>query len=253
MSRTLFNRFSSDLFLEIQGNKHRHALYDFLAFLMKVESTPNLKVVALRDGWKHRIKEITFQFGEESPQSIQLKELSVSDYEAYLSKPDLLLTYFEADKEMRAARNTYAQVQQAHQEFNDAYLNWKNNKQSRSAVLRMELERFDFQQMKFAENEALKGGALFNIRLTGLFKEYAKQQGVSAPVLHHQSVDHIEVELLTILEDPDISDRTKSDAKETLEVYRQENVTVKRNPKEENALLAIQTIRQHYTKGGSWT
>jgi hypothetical protein len=56
------------------------------------------------------------------------------------------------------------------------------------------------------------------------------------------------VELLTILEDSEVTDETKEEARSTLDKYRlirQETIEVG-NQKDENARLAIRTIQEHY-------
>ena len=254
-----WERLRKDFHQIIQENQEGYPLYGFLSFLMNTETTPEMQVTVSSDFWKQNIQRLVIQFKGEHAVTFDMGELPTFDYDWFMKRPEMLLEHFQKDIQLESARSQYDKIQQKFDRLEE--LRVRGNCSDLPGRIRFEdiMITMDLNSLIERRRQPVIHGALFSERLSKLYQEYLEMenqpQAITAPAPEMSPPVHdiIEVELLTILEDPDISELTKSDAKETLEVYRQENVTVKRNPKEENALLAIQTIRQHYTKGGSWT
>lgn len=238
----------------IKENEKDYPLYDFLSFLMDYRGEHDLAIGITGDRRETNIQEIRIRFKNEETQIFMMGELPVFDYQWFLKNPVMLLEHFAKEKKLTQARAGYDEVHKRIQEFADSVEDYRNK--GTSGFLKfLEYQAYDnTKRLVEIQKDAIKDGALFNERLNELYQEFLevadKPKAVPAPAVDMTPPVHdvIEVELITILEDPDISDLTKSDAKETLEIYRQEKTTVERNPKEDNARLAIQTIRKYYTK-----
>lgn len=247
-----FERLRKDFHQIIRENQDNHPLYGFLSFLMEAKSKPALHITIKGDRWKRNIQRLDIQFEGEETVTFHMTELPIFDYEWFLKRPEMLLEHFEKDSQLVNARTLYDDILRR---FNEFDANMEGFRKGRGEGFRRFMEinaDFDIKWFNKKRQEALIEGALFHERLSVLYTEYQtivnQPQSAPTPEASVTAPDLIEVELLTIIDDPDISDLTKSDAQDTLDAYRQETVNVKRNPKEENAQLAIQTIRRYYTK-----
>lgn len=238
---------------QIKENENKYPLYDFLSFLMDYRGEHDLAIGIIGDRRETNIQEMRIRFGSEDTQVFKMGDLPVFDYEWFLKRPEMLLEHFIKDIQLVTARSQYDKIQEIVQHHKDTLEHYRS-KGTGGLYKVMEYRVYE-NTIGLAERlkTAIKDGALFNERLNSLYLEYlevankSKEVTAPAPEMSAPVHDIIEVELLTILKDPDISDLTKSDAKETLDIYRQEKETVERNPKEDNARIAIQTIRKYYT------
>lgn len=244
-----FERLRKDFHQIIRENQDKHPFYGFLSFLMEAETTPQIHVNVSGDFWKRKVQTLVIQFEGEDAVTFEMGELPSFDYEWFLKRPEMLLEHYSKDIQLESARSQYDKLQE---KFDELSRNW----QKRGGVfLRSYIEHnmtIDIKTLNVRRQRAVRHGALFHERLKELYKEYqetlCQSEIAPAPETSFPAPDLIEVELLTIIDDPDISELTKSDAQDTLDAYRQETVNVKKKPKEENAQLAIQTIRRYYTK-----
>ena len=249
------NHFYKDFSLEIMLREKENPLYGFLSFLMVHGEDHGLNVKVTKQAGKNKIREMFFQFNDESDLIIPMKDLTLMGYADWCQNPVRLIETLEEWKPLLIARNQYDRAKYK-LENNELLLNRLDGKNVFGYDVHLLTAKEDLLEQQKIMTDAIRQGALFSERMTDLYRTYEKhlKKPNSAPTSTPVSDmpipegDHIEVELQTILNDPDISGRTKADAHATLESYR--NAKVKEveqvNPKEENALLAIRTIQKHY-------
>lgn len=240
----------------IKENEKGYPLYEFLSFLMDYRGEHDLAIGITGDWRETNIQEIRVRFKNEETQIFKMGEFPVFDYGWFLKRPEMLLEHFSNDAQLVSARVLYDDIQAVVRNHKETIENYRNEGPRGLYRFLHFSAHVDMEKLKGRREQAIHNGALFCERLNELYQEYQdvanlpSSESTPVPELSPPVRDVVEVELLTILEDPDISDLTKSDAQETLELYRQEKTAVERNPKEENARLAIQTIRKYYTKSG---
>lgn len=249
-----FERVKKDIYTIIQENPEKYPLYDFLSFLMAQGDDGELVVTVYANDRKQKIESIYFCFEDESPLLFKMGELPIFDYDWFLKEPGMLMEHFQQDIRLTEARSIYDKCEQQLEMVENLRTHHRISKNF--DVLWAIEERLEY-NLEYAKQrqEAIEDGALFVERLTERYQAYLEKkerpEPIPAPETSMPVTDIIEVELLTILDDPDISDATKIDAKETLEIYQQEQTAIKQTLKEESARIAIETIKKHYVKGGA--
>lgn len=228
-------------------NKPDYPVVDFLNFLLENQRRYPLQL-RFKRGLNRRIKRLTFRFNEEEEQVLSLGLLTRAEYTARLENIQLFLGWVATQNNFKECHAVYTECKEKHRWMVAIY----EEEMSDESLYPLELERLRRKIVSFQKqiDESVRKGALFHQYLVAIYEDYQKhaQEKPSAVVMPAE--DHIEVELLTILADMDISDETKEEARLTLEKYRikQQRKAVDGKQKDENARIALKTIQQHYLK-----
>jgi hypothetical protein len=166
-----------------------------------------------------------------------------------MGNTDMFLAVIREDEELKRLFDRYVEIEQKHQQTKDLYEHEVENVNSFSFIITPQYLIKKMNTQQHLMYECVHEGALFIQRFEGMHTDYQESRAQKhEAVLPPTANDHIEVELLTILEDPEVTDETKVEARSTLDKYRliQQEATEVRNQKDENARLAIRTIQEHY-------
>lgn len=236
-------------------NQQHYPLIDFLNFLIENRERYSLQIKIQWSINTKRITRIAFRFHEEEEKVINISELTLVEYLEYMGDTNMFLAVIREVKDFKRLYDRYVEIEQKHQGTKDLYEHELMLEKGGSLSFIIDpqflIQRMNTQQHLM--NECVNEGALFIQRFDGMYTDYQESLiKKQVAVLPSPANDHIEVELLTILEDPEVTDETKEEARSTLDKYRliqQETIEVG-NQKDENARLAIRTIQEHYLTNG---
>lgn len=220
-----------------------YPLDEFLAFLDEKKDDYSLRVTVRRAFGSDKIREIAFQFHQELEQIVPLKEVTGSDYQAWLNEPDRILEYFQNHSGLQATAKKFEKEKKSLENLQwmtdivptKEVFGYNLNKQVGTPLIEMKKKLMD---------DAIHKGAFFNARFVDVFNAYGKMVKERELKRLTPEADHIETELVTILNDPEVDEEVRMEAQETLTEYRERKGNG--SQKTDNARLSIQTIRQHY-------
>lgn len=230
-------------------NQRHYPFVDFLNFLIENRERYSLQMKIQWSINKKRIVRIAFRFHEEDEQVINISELTAVEYLEQMANIPMFLEAILGHKDFKRLYARYIEIEEKHQRTKDLYEHEVENVNSFSFTIAPQYLIRKINNQQHLMNECVHEGALFIQRFEGMYTDYweslAQKQETILPLLAN---DHIEVELLTILEDPEVTDETKEEARSTLDKYRsiQQEITEVGNQRDENARLAIRTIQEHY-------
>lgn len=252
-----------DFMQDILENPNDYPLYGFLKHLYQNQVTLSLKLMVTKRLKENKIQEIILKFNEETEFVVSLFHLKLMNYQDWLENPILLIETLEEDTQVQRAYYLYNQSKEKLKFYASEYqaLEKQENRSHATGMKSVDAGRLisspyltEYKRKVEVEALAMKdyihGGALVGKRLRDSYRNYLSESKQPALPEASSSEDFIEVQLVTILGDPDISEATKLDAQETLDEYLEMKTETEAllNPKEDDARLSIQTIRAHYLK-----
>lgn len=242
----------SEVMMPLKNQRH-YAFINFLNFLIENRERYSLQIKIQWSINKKRISRLSFQFHEEDEQIININGLTSVEYLEQMGNIEMFLEAIQGNKDFKRLYSSYTEFEEKHQRTKDLYEHEIENVNSFSFTIAPQYLVRKMNTQQHLMNECVQEGALFIKRFEGMYTDYQeslikKQEAV----LPSPANDHIEVELLTILEDPEVTNETKEEARSTLDKYRliQQKTIEVRNQRDENARLAIRTIQEHYLTNG---
>lgn len=247
------NLFEEDYTMGLLTETSESPFIGFLQFLIKNGEKYKLDVKVTRKKGAVQIKELSFTFQGTDEQIVSMQGLHLMGYQSWMEEPVRFLDSLDSHSPFRIAKT----------KFNEAEMRWK----SANDVLELLYDKQDFerhshhqnlkdriiQHQKTMDTEVYKG-ALFPQRMKEIYREYLHElenPPEKGEVIEKPEHDHIEVELLTILNDEGVTQEVKTEAGVTLNRYREKKASEQKpeeNQKDNNALIAIKTIQEHYLR-----
>lgn len=247
------NLFEEDYTLELLAEKSPSPFVGFLQYIIQNRDKYSLHLKVTRKKGDKKLKELVFTFDGQDKQIVSMKDLYLMGYQSWMEDPVRFLNSLDNHEPFRIARITYWEAEEKWNGANNVMEILRDRKDFERHHHYMNLKDRLIQHRKTMDAELYKG-AFFPERIKEIYADYLhelenppeKPEPIEKP--EH---DHIEVDLLTILNDLDVTPEVKVEAGVTLKRYREKKEaerTPEESEKNNNALIAIKTIQEHYLK-----
>lgn len=249
MTWKLKSWYEEDCTVELLTEPSDAPFIGFLKFAIQNGERYALRMNVIRHKGKKHIKEISFKFKGLDEQVVSMSHLTLMGRKSWMEDTVRLLESLDDHKEFKVAKMRYEGANRHYQNAKVIVEKYEGTP--------LETDHSIKERMAIHQNtmtECTKRGAFFPDYVKTIYRDYLhelKHPSKSVEVTHEKHHDHIEVELLTILNDKEVAQEVKVEAGVTLTRYREKKEaekTPEENQKNSNALIAIKTIQEHYLK-----